>query len=1187
MMSISQTIDPLLERFAIHFSEEYSATTDRSKQVLDFITGATDQLPDVMRGSTIRSYRTMDTLSKLSQKKHNDAFYRAASLMLYVSNNWNQFYFGNWYIMEQMLGPSIEKINLGSRGSSEFNEEHVEQVLELISRYSGEETIHRAFQSLLSSSYLQPSGIKTKHRSETVARLDYSVQLLLMMRFYSKKDPDYINTLIDKLPPLLQALLTQDSDALDQELNTILQLLLPTTTQNQDNPSELDLKEEWMQARREAIWNKTFPHQPFAEATGRISREDRYRELAYLNTAFFYLLKVYGGKTQLLEQKDRAVIAVLNTLRALHEALPLEIRESLTQMESRNANKDYLLEGILPLDEPFELLELIRVQFQRFVVWGAIQSAVASNPERAKRAYAISKSPSIRVLIVKILMDIGEMEQDGALLEQYVLELLEDKHESNGSARKLAKYVRGEFRVDSMQRDQQMHPIWSGKNGDPKLFKMMYALSYLPVHSELLRRFLILVTQPDIGTINVLSNLYRSPFFKGNEVLEAYRNDPEIDTDRMLNEMLQLQGHPEYYYVSIPEPEYRALIRAHVDQVLKQYNKLLADGRTLVIDTLLNEPLDTNRLAQVLSLGMGDSSKRISSLARAEFARLANAELYIAIYRLEKKAGIKEMVLNAIRSLPDARSIFEELLKKEKSDVFRSLLAVLIDTADQSPVVAYAALAEHADAKKLKSIEWLPVEQLPHLLSSSGEPLANNNNLKRYLLLQSLDYNSSPNERLREIEQYASAPSLADLSAALVELWLQKGAPAKKKWVLYLAVMFGDRRMINLLANQIKDWAENSRGAIAAESVRVLAYLSDPAALMVIDKLSRTIKNRQVKTAANESLQLAAENMNLTPEQLADRLVTKLGLDEKGEMQLSYGERTFTVKVGMDLQLQIINEETGKVAKSLPAANQKDDADLAKAAKATFTQLKKDLKTMVTLQSQRLEESLSKRRLWTGEEWKTLFVNNMIMRQFAIGLVWGVYADGELTDTFRYMEDGTFNTVDEDEYELTDEVQIGLVHPLELSTEQIAAWKTQLEDYEVVQPFKQLERRTYKLSKEEENHQEWEALPQEEYSPTGFPNALERYGWYKGRAEDAGFYRELFKQYDGIVAELQFSGTSISYYEGMDDITLEGLRFIRTTGKGIWYKDYSSDTSLALKDVPARMFSETVYDILRAAGQAE
>ena len=49
------------------------------------------------------------------------------------------------------------------------------------------------------------------------------------------------------------------------------------------------------------------------------------------------------------------------------------------------------------------------------------------------------------------------------------------------------------------------------------------------------------------------------------------------------------------------------------------------------------------------------------------------------------------------------------------------------------------------------------------------------------------------------------------------------------------------------------------------------------------------------------------------------------------------------------------------------------------------------------------------------KDWEKLFVENPIMHNFSLGLVWGVYEDGELKDTFRYMEDGSFNTVDEED----------------------------------------------------------------------------------------------------------------------------------------------------------------------------
>ena len=63
-------------------------------------------------------------------------------------------------------------------------------------------------------------------------------------------------------------------------------------------------------------------------------------------------------------------------------------------------------------------------------------------------------------------------------------------------------------------------------------------------------------------------------------------------------------------------------------------------------------------------------------------------------------------------------------------------------------------------------------------------------------------------------------------------------------------------------------------------------------------------------------------------------------------------------------------------------------------------------------------------------------------------------------------------------------------------------------------------------------------------------------GWYKGQAQDAGFFYEFIrndisgKEKDpdgklvniGMTAELKFSGTYIGYYE-IEDVTVEELYF--------------------------------------------
>lgn len=89
------------------------------------------------------------------------------------------------------------------------------------------------------------------------------------------------------------------------------------------------------------------------------------------------------------------------------------------------------------------------------------------------------------------------------------------------------------------------------------------------------------------------------------------------------------------------------------------------------------------------------------------------------------------------------------------------------------------------------------------------------------------------------------------------------------------------------------------------------------------------------------------------------------------------------------------------------------------------------------------------------------------MQQFAISLIWGEYKEGKLVAMFRYMEDGTFNTIDEEEHELTPDTVIGLIHPLELSEEERELWKEQLEDYEVIQPFPQIVREVFLVAEDE------------------------------------------------------------------------------------------------------------------------
>ena len=163
-------------------------------------------------------------------------------------------------------------------------------------------------------------------------------------------------------------------------------------------------------------------------------------------------------------------------------------------------------------------------------------------------------------------------------------------------------------------------------------------------------------------------------------------------------------------------------------------------------------------------------------------------------------------------------------------------------------------------------------------------------------------------------------------------------------------------------------------------------------------------------------------------------------------------------------------DNTGKQIKSLPKASAKnnDNEDMAAECKEELKNIKKQIKIVVESQKLRIAKAVIVGRKWSIDKWKELFIENPIMNSFATKLVWEETDDkGNIIKTFRYMEDGTFNTVEEEEYEVENGTYILPLHPADIDEEELAAWTEQLEDYEIVQPVDQLNIPVYILKDEE------------------------------------------------------------------------------------------------------------------------
>ena len=588
-----------------------------------------------------------------------------------------------------------------------------------------------------------------------------------------------------------------------------------------------------------------------------------------------------------------------------------------------------------------------------------------------------------------------------------------------------------------------------------------------------------------------------------------------------------------------------------------------------------------------------DSSKQVRELLTAVYASHKEWEEDIKAMLTSKKSQEREIAVLVLKKwgVSNYRQEFETALAIEKSKKIKELLQSCLGIQEEVIEKAGGQTSEDLVKEILKGgkkrkVSWVWEAALPQV-HKSDNTLASEDYLSAILVTYADMGIPGINENAEKLAKELNQEELSAFVIMIFGKWLEGNAEAKKKWVLYAASIHGGESIIPALYSQIQEWPQASRGAMAAEAVKALALNGSSTALLMVDQISRKFKFRQVKAAASEALSFAAKQLGITREELEDRIVPNLGFDERMEQIFDYGTRKFKVLLTPALELEIF-DETGKKLKNLPSPGQKDEPEKSKAASDAFKLLKKQLKTVVTNQKLRLDQAMSTERMWPVEQWKELFVKNPVMHQFAMGLIWGLYDNGKLVDTFRYMEDGTFNTVDEDEYEFPASGMIGLVHPIELSAEDLKAWKEQLSDYEVTQPIEQLERPVYQMAEEEKNQKELTRFGGKLLNGLSLSGKLQGMGWYRGSVLDAGCYYTFYREDGKMGVELEFSGCYVG--DENDEITVYGAVFYQsdTVKRGSYvYDAVKKENRYKLGEVSPRYFSEMVLQLTKATASSK
>jgi hypothetical protein len=360
-----------------------------------------------------------------------------------------------------------------------------------------------------------------------------------------------------------------------------------------------------------------------------------------------------------------------------------------------------------------------------------------------------------------------------------------------------------------------------------------------------------------------------------------------------------------------------------------------------------------------------------------------------------------------------------------------------------------------------------------------------------------------PYPGIATVKEACDPRSLADFAWDLFGAWLVAGAAPKEQWAFLTLARFGDDECARKLTPLVRAWPGEAAHARAVVGLDVLARIGSDVALMHLHGIAQKLKFKALQERAREKIDQIAEARGLTAEELADRLVPDLDLDESGSLSLDFGPRTFRVVFDEGLKPSV-SDESGKRLPDLPKAKQTDDAEKAKEATERWKALKKDARAIATGQILRLEIAMCAQRRWTVDVFRRFLLEHPLLIHVVRRLVWGIYdADGKLAATFRVAEDSSLADSEDQAFPLATDARVGIVHRLELGDERAAAWGQIFADYELLQPFAQLSREIATPSEAEAAGEKLERVAGLTV-PTGKVLGLDNRGWRRGPPQDGG-----------------------------------------------------------------------------------
>ena len=581
-------------------------------------------------------------------------------------------------------------------------------------------------------------------------------------------------------------------------------------------------------------------------------------------------------------------------------------------------------------------------------------------------------------------------------------------------------------------------------------------------------------------------------------------------------------------------------------------------------------------------------SKKIRELTAVTLSKLGERILPEVEKMLnDKKAETRQtaaLILSLMKS-DKAQLVLVNAIDTEKNDDARDTMLEGVSGLLYSEISKEIILQKIQKAKERNKLEkplewWLDETKLPAINWKDSSEVIDNEGIRFLFYRMSRAKDIRTDLEAKPFILLIDRAKSGAFAKALLKTYFDNGADAKYKFCLTLGGLLGDNDIIELLRKKVVEFAEGSRGKMAEYIVKALALQGSTKALRAVEFFSRKYKNKNknIGAAANDSFAIAAEELGITPYDLADSIIPDFGFEGLFR-EFEAGGEAYRAFINTDFKISFFNEDN-KISKSPPKAISKELAE-------EFKEIGKEIKDIVKSQSSRLEQYLVIQRKWSAEKWQAFFMGNPIMFAYTVRLVWGMYdAQNQLINTFMCQQDQTLVNQSGDEMELSEDVQIGIVHPISLNPESIDYWITCLYDANLEPIFPQLKRPVVSLKTENQDLKISTEFKGTKLSGYTFVSKLDKLGWYRGSVQDGGWIASFYKDFVelGITAiVLQQGNICIGYLEV--DAEIGDIMFVK---KGnVYFGSYSYDEPqkvddprlIAFRDVPEIVYSEVMADM--------